>query len=949
MPTLSSLLVQREIATMRAVEDAISRQVLHGGDLPTNLLELGAVSEQQLAWVLGESLGLEAAPAGPLPPPEPVALRMVPGELALRHGIFPLAVEGKTLVVATSEPLTAGVGEDLRFALEAEVRGVAAPLVRIRQALGAYCGIPVDRRFARLLAKLDGKPDPQPSSRPPAARVARPARSEGPPLGAFGTGVPPAPALAPATRTLVPGLDAVALIPASPELPRIGLGPYGDDTATALASAAGASWPAAAIGPTAPSPPPSAPAPAAPSVRQHFVRRAPPRSAPAPRPRRRGPFTAAMAEQELESATASDAVLDAFFDFALQYFEYAALFVLHADEATGRDAAGPGADRPTVQSLVVPLDVPSTLATARERRAPVVAALDATGLDAELAAELDREASKGAPVVVLPVVVRGRAVAALIGDDGAAGVELGAIGELVAFAGRVAVALERLILLRKRGASPRASDSLPPPPPRVARPAKPRPDPNSGAAALARALGVGADSEGAKARASEPPRAASPAAGLPPPQVSAGASSVFPPPQGAPPRRASTPPPHDADELDGGWGARSERRPLDTVTRPEVPRAKRGDGGPGGSQPPAQAALAAPPVDAREASSARSEPAPDYADVELRDKATVPGHRAAMTTALVGDRASQPPFVPSDPPPVGLVWSDAPPTPSSDDGPVAALLRGGDRDALVAELAASPARFLPALAAAFPGPLTVDRHRVRDQIPAPARCGPLLDAIVALGAAALPLLLDRAASDDAEARFWAAHALGEVRGERAAIGLLARLFDEDVSVRRVARRAAAALLVAPEPRAVLVSGLEHAARDHGEPASRRVLAIDTMGELRTGAVVPGLVAALTDVDVEVSEAARRALSLVTRQDFGRDAHRWSEWWGANEGRHRVEWLIDALMHDLPSMRRAAGDELKHLTREYFGYYDDLPKKERERAQSRYREWWEREGRARFEA
>jgi len=49
----------------------------------------------------------------------------------------------------------------------------------------------------------------------------------------------------------------------------------------------------------------------------------------------------------------------------------------------------------------------------------------------------------------------------------------------------------------------------------------------------------------------------------------------------------------------------------------------------------------------------------------------------------------------------------------------------------------------------------------------------------------------------------------------------------------------------------------------------------------------------------------------------------------------------------PSLRRAAGDELKLLTKEYFGYYDDLPKRDRERAQGLYRAWWDREGRRRF--
>src|SRR5262245_14948012 len=54
MPTLSSLLVQREAASMRSVEDAIARQVLHGGDLATNLLELAAVREDVLLGILAE-------------------------------------------------------------------------------------------------------------------------------------------------------------------------------------------------------------------------------------------------------------------------------------------------------------------------------------------------------------------------------------------------------------------------------------------------------------------------------------------------------------------------------------------------------------------------------------------------------------------------------------------------------------------------------------------------------------------------------------------------------------------------------------------------------------------------------------------------------------------------------------------------------------------------------
>src|SRR4051812_12890586 len=162
MPTLSSILVQRGAASMRAVEDAIARQVFHGGDLPTNLLELGGVREDMLTAILAESLGLEAAPVGRLASPPQRILRLVPGELALRHGIYPLDLDdqARALVVATAEPLADAVQDDLGFALDLAIRQVVAPMVRIRQAIADSYGIPLERRYLRLLAKLDGSNDP---------------------------------------------------------------------------------------------------------------------------------------------------------------------------------------------------------------------------------------------------------------------------------------------------------------------------------------------------------------------------------------------------------------------------------------------------------------------------------------------------------------------------------------------------------------------------------------------------------------------------------------------------------------------------------------------------------------------------------------------------------------------------------------------------------------------
>jgi hypothetical protein len=140
-----------------------------------------------------------------------------------------------------------------------------------------------------------------------------------------------------------------------------------------------------------------------------------------------------MAEGELEEATTTDVVLDIFFAFASQFFEYAVLFVIHGDLAEGRDASGPGADRSKVSGIGVPLDLPSSLARARERRAPVIARLGTEGLDAELQRDLARgPRSPQRMVALIPVVVRNRTVALLYGDDGEGDVELGALGDVIA-------------------------------------------------------------------------------------------------------------------------------------------------------------------------------------------------------------------------------------------------------------------------------------------------------------------------------------------------------------------------------------------------------------------------------------------------------------------------------------------------------------------------------------
>src|SRR5579864_6647489 len=114
--SLSSLVVQREVATMRQVEEALARQVIYGGDMATNLMEVAAVDEEALTRLIAESMHLAPAPHGALPLSQDSA-RLVPSETAMAHVVVPISLEGEVLVLAVAERLSHDVEERLMFAI----------------------------------------------------------------------------------------------------------------------------------------------------------------------------------------------------------------------------------------------------------------------------------------------------------------------------------------------------------------------------------------------------------------------------------------------------------------------------------------------------------------------------------------------------------------------------------------------------------------------------------------------------------------------------------------------------------------------------------------------------------------------------------------------------------------------------------------------------------------
>jgi type IV pilus assembly protein PilB len=135
---LGQILKAQGVLRESQIQEALQLQKKHGGLIGQILIELAHANSAQIARALAEQAGLEWADVSKAPP-EKAALALVDGSFAHTFGVLPTAVQGRTLVVAISDPLNTAVLEDLRFTTGLEVRGVLGDPTAIKAAvLAAY-------------------------------------------------------------------------------------------------------------------------------------------------------------------------------------------------------------------------------------------------------------------------------------------------------------------------------------------------------------------------------------------------------------------------------------------------------------------------------------------------------------------------------------------------------------------------------------------------------------------------------------------------------------------------------------------------------------------------------------------------------------------------------------------------------------------------------------------
>jgi hypothetical protein len=265
----------------------------------------------------------------------------------------------------------------------------------------------------------------------------------------------------------------------------------------------------------------------------------------------------------------------------------------------------------------------------------------------------------------------------------------------------------------------------------------------------------------------------------------------------------------------------------------------------------------------------------------------------------------------------------------------------GAEDAIT-EAALRAPEALRALIRRFPGKLRIERFAVTGRTLRAAQYGGLLELVIRLGAAASDFLIDRMSVVQRDIRFYATVCAAELRLRNAVFALAERLFDQDFGVRATAIEA----LASYPP-----GDLGHAmvrARRAVHSTDPDVVAAATSALIALGDIdaIPDLIGVIERAD-RGGDHARRALIALTAQDFGASERKWRKWYDTARRRHRVEWLVEGLLHKEDAVRETAINSLRRLTGEYFGYHHDLPRKEREAAAERWAAWWRDAGHRRF--
>jgi len=142
---IGEILLEEGMIDQFQLNSALSYQREWGGKLGSVIVRKGFVPEKELMAVLERQLGLRCIAIDDFSPPTPEVISLIKADMAKKFHVFPIALEGRTLMLAVSEPPDLQMMDDISFACHARVRPMLALESDIERAIKKhYDGVDYD-------------------------------------------------------------------------------------------------------------------------------------------------------------------------------------------------------------------------------------------------------------------------------------------------------------------------------------------------------------------------------------------------------------------------------------------------------------------------------------------------------------------------------------------------------------------------------------------------------------------------------------------------------------------------------------------------------------------------------------------------------------------------------------------------------------------------------------
>lgn len=151
--SLLDMLVEAGLISSEQFEEALRNCMLSGGIISTSLLEIGLIDEDDLARFLSRRMSIPFFDPLPVTDISDEILNLVTPEVAVKYRILPLNRDRQEVSLAMADPSDLAAMEDLASLIGAAIQPLAAPEVRLLQALKKYYGCSLSARDQKLIDK----------------------------------------------------------------------------------------------------------------------------------------------------------------------------------------------------------------------------------------------------------------------------------------------------------------------------------------------------------------------------------------------------------------------------------------------------------------------------------------------------------------------------------------------------------------------------------------------------------------------------------------------------------------------------------------------------------------------------------------------------------------------------------------------------------------------------